>query len=412
MKRKTVFAVAGLALLISASGFASDASVDLGGSAVSRFAAQTDDGAVFINEQALSLSLEGESGNAYVYADAGFRIQNGASASGVFEELYAGWYGDFFDFRAGLQKIFWGKTDGVFITDLVSPLDLSSFLTADIEDLRIGVSGAKLDVYQGSHKLELVWLPVFTPSVTPSSGSLWAVAPAFPVPVDMQSPSMPETSLENSEYFSRYSWLGSILDVQLMGGWFWNDAPIPSVTGKTIVPGAGLTRLDVKPVYYRTSVVGAAVSAPVGPVILRSEGAWTFDKRYSGNIMVLSEGWIEKDAVTYMVGADVSFFGATVSVQWIQDIIPEYDDAILREESLESATCILQRTFFRETLKAEIFSIVNLDSKDAMIKPSITWLPGGGFELSVGGWFFIGESGQFGQYDDNDGVNARVAYYF
>ncbi|HPX46928.1 MAG TPA: hypothetical protein PK408_01890, partial [Treponemataceae bacterium] len=229
MKRIRYCFLALTAMLVQFPGLFADISADVSGSLRNRFAVQADDGAVFINEQQLFLGLEAETDSAYLYSALSFRIQDSTVVSGDFKELYAGWYGDFFDFRAGLQKILWGKADGVFITDVVSPLDLSSFLTADIDDLRIGVSGAKFDLYQGAHKLEFVWIPVFTPSVMPQSGSIWTVSPAFPVPLTMQAPSIPEASLENSEFFSRYSWLGSLLDVQVMGGWYWNDTPIATV---------------------------------------------------------------------------------------------------------------------------------------------------------------------------------------
>lgn len=412
MKRIRYCFLALTAMLVQFPGLFADISADVSGSLRNRFAVQADDGAVFINEQQLFLGLEAETDSAYLYSALSFRIQDSTVVSGDFKELYAGWYGDFFDFRAGLQKILWGKADGVFITDVVSPLDLSSFLTADIDDLRIGVSGAKFDLYQGAHKLEFVWIPVFTPSEMPQSGSIWTVSPAFPVPLTMQAPSIPEASLENSEFFSRYSWLGSLLDVQVMGGWYWNDTPIATVADKTVVPGVGLSSLTILPEYYRVGILGTAFSVPAGPVILRAESAVSFNKRFPGTVLQLSSGWKEKNAVNYMIGADVSLLGATLSVQWIQDIILDYEDSISREESLETVTGMVQRSFFRETLKTEIFGIYNIKSEDAMIKPSITWYPGGGFEMSVGAWFFIGESGQFGQYDENDGFNARLAYYF
>lgn len=127
MKRIRYCFLALTAMLVQFPGLFADISADVSGSLRNRFAVQADDGAVFINEQQLFLGLEAETDSAYLYSALSFRIQDSTVVSGDFKELYAGWYGDFFDFRAGLQKILWGKADGVFITDVVSPLDLSSF---------------------------------------------------------------------------------------------------------------------------------------------------------------------------------------------------------------------------------------------------------------------------------------------
>lgn len=74
---------------------------------------------------------------------------------------------DKIDLRIGKQQIIWGKSDGVFITDIVSPKDLREFLLPDFDEIRMGVTALKTDYYLGNHAFELVWLPVFTATRTP-----------------------------------------------------------------------------------------------------------------------------------------------------------------------------------------------------------------------------------------------------
>ena len=38
----------------------------------------------------------------------------------------------------GKQQVVWGKADGVFITDIVSPLNLTEFLLPDFDEIRTG----------------------------------------------------------------------------------------------------------------------------------------------------------------------------------------------------------------------------------------------------------------------------------
>ena len=395
--------------------FAQSSDLVASGFTRSRFAFQVDDGSLFINEQILSSTLEWRADSATAHADFSLTAEDGRTVKPDLKELYVDWYGDSFDLRIGKQKILWGKGDGVFITDIVSPKDLSAFLTKDIGELRLGVTGIKLDYFAGSHQLEAVWLPVFTPAILPKPNSLWAVSPSFPVTPTLTPAELPESSLKNAEYFARYSYLGSLFDFQVMGGWMWNDTPIASITNKTMTPGVGITAITIQPEYYQVAVAGLAASLPLGPLVLKTEGSFTWNQRYQESMNPQSTGWVEKNDLQYLFGGDISFVGATLSLQWIQDIVLDHDDTLVRDEILNTMTAILQRSFNRETLRAEIFSVVNikdLETMDAMIKPQLTWIPGNGFQASLGGWFFLGESGQFGQYTENNGVYLSTAFYF
>ncbi len=59
-------------------------------------------------------------------------------------EAYLDLYFGNFDLRIGKQQIVWGKADGVFITDMVSPKIYSNFYYPNFDEIRIGVEGAKL----------------------------------------------------------------------------------------------------------------------------------------------------------------------------------------------------------------------------------------------------------------------------
>ena len=94
-------------------------------------------------------------------------------------EAYLDLYFDDFDLRVGKQQIVWGKADGVFITDIVSPKNLFQFLLPEFDEIRIGVIGAKFDYYIGDNTFELVWLPVFSPTILPRDNSVWAPTTSF-----------------------------------------------------------------------------------------------------------------------------------------------------------------------------------------------------------------------------------------
>ena len=98
-------------------------------------------------------------------------------------EAYMDMYFNNFDLRVGKQQIIWGKAEGVFITDVVAPKDLREFLLPDFDEIRLGITALKLNYYSGNSTLEAVWVPVFTPTRMPESGSMWQPRLAFPAPV-------------------------------------------------------------------------------------------------------------------------------------------------------------------------------------------------------------------------------------
>lgn len=200
--------------------------------------------------------------------------------------------------------------------------------------------------------------------------------------------------------------------MSLMGGWLWNDTPAFTVVSKTITPPTGLTALTVQGQYYQTYVAGYAASATAGPLILRSEGAYYGVKRYQADFMTFSSGYAEKPEIQYLVGADYSIAGITMGLQFIQSIILDYDSALLDDQFKNTVTLVVSRTFFQDTVKTEVFSYMGLNAPDALIKPKITWTAADGLELFTGAYIFLGDSGDFGQYHDNNGlyVGAKLSF--
>ena len=64
-------------------------------------------------------------------------------------------------FRLGRQLVIWGAADGVRITDLVSPMDMTEFLAQDYDDIRMPVNALRFFVFNDKIKLELLAVPTF-----------------------------------------------------------------------------------------------------------------------------------------------------------------------------------------------------------------------------------------------------------
>ena len=328
-------------------------------------------------------------------------------------EAYLDIYFNSVDVRIGKQQIIWGKADGVFITDIVSPKDLSEFLLRDFDEVRMGVTGVKADYYLGNNTFEIVWLPAFTPTIMPPEGSIWR--PKFPFPVSPTFDYSREEvapSLENSEFFAKFSALTSKIDFEVMAGYAWDDDPTMHVV-KSIDPATHqLTGLTVYPEHHRLNIGGGSFSTTIGPVVLRGEGAYYNGKYFNSSDPTLPESVVEKDYLHYLIGLDYTLWGINLSGQFNQQAILDYDPAIENDEYENMGTFLASRNFLNDILNLQLFVYYGFNNNDALIRPKLTYDLTDGFEILAGANIFTGSKGWFGQYDDNDMVYTKIKYSF
>ncbi|MCF8362819.1 MAG: hypothetical protein K9G70_09380 [Prolixibacteraceae bacterium] len=328
-------------------------------------------------------------------------------------EAYLDLYFNNLDIRVGKQQIIWGKAEGVFITDVVSPKDLREFLLPDFDEIRTGITAVKLNYFKGVHNIEAVWTPVFTPTQMPGQSSIWA--PQMPFPMEPEwdySAAKINPSLENSEVFLRYSMMGSNFDFEFVGGHFFYDDPSMFVTREMDMQTQQLTGLTVRPEYQRVTMGGGSFSLPLGGLVLRGEGAYYTGRHFQTADPLVVGSKVEKDNLHYMAGLDYTIGGVRLSAQFIQEYILDYDDALYNDELDNTMTFLAKKDFFREKLWIELFSYIGLNNSDALIRPKATYSLADGFDLLAGANLFVGDEGRFGQYDDNDMVYMKLKYNF
>ncbi|MCD4820364.1 MAG: hypothetical protein K8S23_16925 [Candidatus Cloacimonetes bacterium] len=322
-------------------------------------------------------------------------------------QVYMDIYFENFDLRIGKQQIIWGKADGVFITDIISPRDLSEFILPDFYEIRIGTNAFKFDYYIGDATFEVVWIPTFQPTITPRKGSIWYKNMLdFPIPISYYDQMYDvENKLSESELACKFSYLGSSIDFELMTAYMWDDNPAVH-----IFPQPDST-VHIKPEYHRLPLVGASFSKAVGGAIVRGEGAYYFDKRFSAEDLSVN-AVKEKDYIHYLIGYDHNWFGMNVSFQYIQEYILDYEDDIRNDEFSSTTTFLIREDFLRETLHFEFFTYYGINNQDALIRPRISYEFADGFDFQLGANIFVGDEGNFGQYDENDMIYIKVRYYF
>lgn len=341
------------------------------------------------------------------YSDANEELEIGL------RQAYIDIYFDAVDLRIGKQQIIWGKADGVFITDIISPKDLREFLLPDFEEIRVGVTAAKLDYYRGNQTFELVWVPVFTPTQRPEQDSIWFRSLEFESsPIIDESQEDASTRLENSEFFVKYSRLGSTVDLELMAGYAWDDDPTLHLTSEFESGGGRVSALTLRPEHHRLTLVGGSFSTTLGGFVLRGEGAYYSGKYFQSADPRLSDGVEEKNYLHYVLGAEYTLWDIKLSAQFIQQAIVDYEDQFIKDQFENTLTLLASKDFLRDTLHLELFTYFGLNEQDALLRPKITYNLADGFEILAGANTFVGDEGNFGQYDANDMLYAKVTYSF
>jgi uncharacterized protein DUF1302 len=408
-----------LAILLL-SQFAMAQGIDISGFARTYEGVNINNGDFSIVQQTLNLNFEKRGNKVTLKANPMAYLYNQDSLSLGLREIYMDMYFKNFDLRLGKQQIVWGKADGVFITDIVSPLNLSEFLLPDFDEIRTGIISAKLDYYIGNSTIEAIWIPQFAPTTRPDANSIWYIEPEFPVtPTFDWSQSTINPSLENSEVFLKWSVMTSKLDFELMGGYTWDDNPSMHVqkqfgiNNTTTPPTPMLTGLTITPQYHRLAVAGGSFGAEILGVVLRGEGAYYNGKYFQTEDPSAEDALVQKDYLNYVVGLDFNIGGVILSTQFIQKYILDHDELMSEDEFQSTATFVARYNMLRETLHLELFSYIGLSNKDALIRPKISYDFDDSFSLHLGANIFVGDrEGQFGQYQDNTMIYTKIKYSF
>ena len=407
-----------LILLFLAGHFTRAQNLDISGFARSYEGALFNTGDLGIVQQTLNLNFEKRGNKVAFKANPMMYLYNADSLDFRMRELYLDLYFDNFDIRIGKQQVVWGKADGVFITDIVSPLNLTEFLLPDFDEIRTGVIATKVNYYLGNSTFEAIWIPVFTPTEKPPPGSIWYIQPDFPVSPSWDlSREQITPSLESSEVFLKYTSLTSAIDFEIMGAYTWDDNPTLHVQKELGVDPISqqpiLVRLSITPEHHRLAIGGGSFSSEIRGVILRGEVAYYNGKYFLTEDPQEPDGNIQRDYLHYLIGLDFNLGPVKLSSQFIQQTILNYDNYILNEKTENTMTFMARYDMFRETLHLELFSYIGLTNGDALVRPKITYDFDDSFSILLGSNIFVGdEEGRFGQYNDNSMAYVKFKYNF
>jgi len=387
------------------------------------FTYNTDFGRVFISNEVLNTYTR--SANEYVYD---------------FAEGYVDIYFDNSDLRIGKQIISQGRTNGTFITDIISPVDLSQFLTISVEDLKGGIPAIKYNRYFGSNFLELVATPIFQSNILAQPGSRWFPFTEIEEQVSVTyTDSLRENSFNSFQGIIKWGIRENLKwDLDLLAMW-WTDGNPSYQKTLTLVgfPPFQIPVVQLTKTYLKTPILGYSGNYIINDnLILKSESAFHFKKYFDylpstlrnndfNNLTPLQQqnlltefganedGFLlEKNWLVSMIGVQTSLAGIDVSSQLFYERIFDHETRLLQKQDFYYSTLSLQKSLMRNNLTLYSFGRYNYVGNDFWINPEATYNIRDGLETSIGFHFFAGESTEdfYGHFSFKNYANSSFGY--
>jgi hypothetical protein len=341
-------------------------------------------------------------------------------------EAWIDWNAGSLSLRLGRQLLSWGAADGLILTDVVCPQNLTSYAGLDFAGSRIAVDGIKLRYTFPVLAIEALWLPLFTPARLPDdTNRLYSIfypslidAGGITVPLSYTAPVLPRI-IADGEYGLRLSCYTPVMDFSFMGFYGWNDIPWIS---KAL--SSGSPKIEVTQGYGRTVTAGVDAGIPLDQVLLRLEAAWTgggrWDRPVEESMTLLSGGqWdepVKKHNLKMLAGLDWNPLGWSLSAQYYEDLLPDaYGGGTARPWRKNGFSLRLAKAFFRETLNLSAWCYLDLCDFDTAGSVSAAYAVSDALSLSLGSDFFTGgidDRGSYAAYKNLSCVWVRGIFRF
>ena len=334
-------------------------------------------------------------------------------------ELWVDYTESFWGVRIGRQKAAWGKADGIDITNVLCPSDMSSFSAMTGDDGKLAIDAIRLSFSGNSFTADAWWIPFFTPTalpidegnslrhfVIPDSFSM-EVAPGtiMQFPVKIGQLEKPELAIWNGEYGLKLSGYFSALDLSLYGFYGWDDIPLLNY-------GMTPEGISISGKYKRMSMIGTDAALPIGPTVFRLEAAF-FPQRH---FQKTEGGSLKNNQLSALAGLDWMPSGWTLTAQYYCDYVFGNLDALERTDAYQhGATLSVSKSLVNETLELSFAGVIGLNDFDSMLSPSIKYSLSDQISLDTTAYIFLAgpdRDGQYGAYKDLStiAINAKFSF--
>jgi len=329
------------------------------------------------------------------------------------KEAYLMYGGADFDLRIGQQQIVWGKTDGLRLLDIVNPLDLREFILDDFLDSRIGLWSVRLNYYAdfggSEHEFEFLAIPDARPAKLAPAGSRWSLRLPSPpagiriIPLAMEEPNW---SPSNTEY--GFAWRSNLAgwDVSLNYFYGWNEFPniFRQLTGTTLL---------IQTRHLRMHTLGGSFANAFGPFVLRGEIAVNLGEGIDTPGLTFADSVVRRTTLNGALALDWTRSNWAIEVQVFERRIVNAPAENPGETlSFDFVTLRVATDFMNEKLKPEILILTDRDDGGLLFRPKVSYEFTDHWIGTMGGDFFTGSNGIFGQFTLNNRIYAEAEFSF
>ena len=337
------------------------------------------------------------------------------------DELWLDYTNSFWGLRIGRQKAAWGKADGVDITNVLCPSDMSSLSAMTNDDSKLGVDAIRLSLNGNQFTADAYWIPFFTPAVLPEETSGQLVI------------EKPELAIWNGEYGLKISGYFSAFDLSLYGFYGWDDMPLVDYTvdfqnmSPLVIPNGK---------YERMAMIGADAALPIGETVLRLEAAFFPQRNFQKNAEGVVEEKITNLTKAMLTGTEAASvdslekhnqLSALAGIDWMPEdwtLTAQYycdflfGDIDLLERSdayMHGATISLSKNLLNETLELSFAGMLGFNDFDSLISPSVKYSLSDQISLGAEAYIFIPgpeNDGKYGAYKDLSSIKINAKFSF
>ena len=180
------------------------------------------------------------------------------------------------DLKVGRQRVVWGKSDSIRVTDVINPLDNRLPGMTDIEDLRLSVGMAKFDYYIGSWNLSAMLIGESRIMLEAAPrGEFFPVDKIFPIApdpfIDLDTP---DSSLRDMQY--------AFAANGIFSGWDLSFYAADVLDQKWHIENAGTVNAVRK--VSKIKMLGSALNIAIGSWLLKSEVAFFDGVKYNSTL--------------------------------------------------------------------------------------------------------------------------------
>jgi hypothetical protein len=216
------------------------------------------------------IEMSSTQGNSYFFTSINAIHNNVVKDNTTIElrEAFFKYTGDHINLNVGRQIIIWGVSDGLRVTDIISPFDYSEFLARDYDDIRMPVNAIKIDYVKPLYSFELVYLPIPEFFILPfEPQNPWSFTQQNGSQEVLLLDHKPAFKLNNGEIGGRFNCYLRGIDFSFMMLHTWNKMP------QIIYDNSDKDRLLINSFYDRMDMMGLTVSLPIGKFVVRTDGA-------------------------------------------------------------------------------------------------------------------------------------------